>query len=282
MARGKRIMSHPPSARSSTWQSLDWLKSTLWLSAILWLTVLSPNPSWGQDPVGNWQGTLSEGTPRRLILKLSRSNLGELQGQLYLIDQGSGSIPIPDIDARGAQITISSIPAMGATFKGTISSDGLSMSGKWEEIHRSVSLTLVRATPETAWPLPVNPGHITPMDPDVHPNFEVATIKENYSKHGVPWKLECPYIATSNVSMLSLIQIAFGMNSRQIVGGPDWVRSENVDIAGLCDAPGRPNPQQLAEMYRKLLTERCSLTIQHDKRSQLAYVLVAAQGPTKL
>ena len=63
------------------------------------------------------------------------------------------------------------------------------------------------------------------------PRFEVASIRQNVSGAGsssVNFKGET--FTATNVWLVDLMPVAYEITALQIVGGPDWVRSDRFDI----------------------------------------------------
>ena len=88
--------------------------------------------------------------------------------------------------------------------------------------------------------------------------------------------------ATRASSLLDLISFAYEVQSKQVVGGPDWLDKDRYDIAAVPDVDGVPSTAQLRSMIRKLLTDRFKLTFHKDKREMSAYVLTVSKSGQKL
>lgn len=164
-----------------------------------------------------------------------------------------------------------------------MSADGKSISGTWKQGPISLPLVLERATPETEWTIPAPPPKIPAMAANADPSFEVATIKP--SKPGQPGKLYTvrgTHFMTVNTTLMDLITVAYDVQQKQVVGGPDWMSSEKFDIDGEPDVPGTPDLNQLKTMVRKLLTDRFALKFHRETKSMSAYVLTLAKDGPKL
>ena len=79
-----------------------------------------------------------------------------------------------------------------------------------------------------------------------------------------------------------LIQWAWGLQAKQVVGGPPWMDDARFDINGEIDGDGVPNQHQWKIAVQKLLIERFQLQIHHEKREMPAFALVIAKGGPKL
>jgi uncharacterized protein (TIGR03435 family) len=117
----------------------------------------------------------------------------------------------------------------------------------------------------------------------------VASVKPNKSGDGRVMIGMQPggRFTASNIPLRMLIRTAFQLQDFQIVGGPDWVRSDRFDITAKAEgdippAPpgGPPGPMQL--MLRALLAERFSLEAHNETRELPIYALVVARDDRRL
>ena len=114
------------------------------------------------------------------------------------------------------------------------------------------------------------------------PTFEVASVKVNKSDIG-PIRLQSAgdRFTMTNVPLRNLIVLVYHIQNSQLLGEPDWVRSERFDIVAKAEEnlppltpTGPPGP--LEEMLRNLLAERFKLVIHHETREEPVYALVMA------
>src|SRR5215831_14948756 len=87
------------------------------------------------DISGDWQGTLSAGTLKlRLIVRIAKADSG-WSGKFFSIDQspdwGAGA-PLGSIDLQDRNFKFR-IPAVNASYEGTLSADGDSISGTFTQ-----------------------------------------------------------------------------------------------------------------------------------------------------
>jgi hypothetical protein len=68
------------------------------------------------------------------------------------------------------------VDTLGLTYEGTLNADRTTIAGTFTQGGKPLSLTLTRATPDTAWKIPEPPK---PMAADARAVFEVATIRSN-------------------------------------------------------------------------------------------------------
>jgi len=240
-------------------------------------------PISSHDIADTWQGTLHAGRDLRTVLKVTKGDNGGYKGVFYSIDQGANPLTVDSIALQGSEVKMS-LKLIGGTFDGKLSSDGKTIDGNWSQGPNPLPLVLTRATPETAWEIPKPEPLPKPMATDADPNFEVATIKPNNSgatsMQGLTMRGR--NFATRASSLNDLISFAYEVQSKQIVGAPDWMDKERYDIAAVPEQEGAPSPEQIRIMIRKMLTERFKLTFHHDKRDLSAYVLTVGKGGYKL
>jgi uncharacterized protein (TIGR03435 family) len=118
--------------------------------------------------------------------------------------------------------------------------------------------------------------------PAALPHFEVASIKPNPSpslRHVlIPPK--GGRFSTNGASLRLLIQNAYGVESFEISGGPDWMNTTGFDIEA--KAEGSPNRAQMWLMLRSLLEDRFKLAIHRQMKDLPVYALTAAKSGLKM
>jgi uncharacterized protein (TIGR03435 family) len=235
------------------------------------------------DLSGNWQGTLKVGKDLRIIFNIYKGDKDGWSAKMYSIDQTPQPIPVSSVTRQGSVIKIS-VTGIGGSFEGKLAADGKSISGTWTQGGQPFPLTLLRATPETAWEIPEAPKPLTPMAVDADPSFDVATIKPNPSgeTHIQGLTMNGRDIVVRNGSLADLIGAAYSVQTNQIVNGPGWLESDRYDIHAIPDQPGSPNLVQFRSILRKLLEDRYQLKIHHEKRDLSAYVLTVGKTGQKL
>jgi uncharacterized protein (TIGR03435 family) len=235
-----------------------------------------------QSIADTWQGTLHPGRDLRIVVKISKADDGGYKSVFYVIDQNGDEHPATKTTLDGSNLKL--ILPMGGTYEGKLSGDGKTITGTWTTMGPPLPLTLTRATPETEWTIPPPAPKIPPMDANVSPNFEVATIKPNDS--GAPrmqgLTVNGRNFRTVNSSLGDLITFSFGVHAKQVVNAPDWTDKNRYDIAAVPEQEGTPNPEQVRIMIQKLLADRFKLTFHHDKRELPAYLLTLGKSGSKL
>src|SRR5688572_17386429 len=110
------------------------------------------------------------------------------------------------------------------------------------------------------------------------PTFEVASIRRNESGSGGSGLNVRPggAFTATNYSLARLVQYAYNMSESQIVGGPDWIRSDRFDVTAraAADVPR----DQIALMVQSLLRDRFKLRLRPDKREMQVLELLLARG----
>jgi len=232
-----------------------------------------------RDIAGTWQGTLHTGLDLRGVFQISKGERGGYNAVFYAIDQSEIPVPVTRITLDSANVKIS-FADMGTLFDGKLNSDRTSIVGTWSQYSFSHPLTLRRATPETAWEIPKKQQ---PMPADVDPRILTSTIEpskpENPSKGS---SLQFGRLAVANYTLSEFISLAYGINSKQIIGAPAWVDADKFDITAQFDEKGVPNEGQFRSMVQKLLAQRFKLSTHRDKKQLLVYALSKAGSGPKL
>jgi len=236
-----------------------------------------------QGFAGTWQGTVKMGRDMRMVVKITKADSGEYKAVFYAIDQGGQSLNADTVTVDDSTVKLK-LNVVGGTYEGKLGADGQTIVGEWSQGATPTPLTLARATPETAWEIPVPPPPQPPMAENADPSFEVATIKPNNSGaasiQGLT--LRGRNFATRNSSLGDLIAFAYNVQMKQIIDGPDWLEKDRYDIAAVPEQEGVPNAEQLRTMIKKLLADRFKLTFHHDQKELAAFVLTVGKNGQKL
>jgi uncharacterized protein (TIGR03435 family) len=126
--------------------------------------------------------------------------------------------------------------------------------------------------------------------PAPQPHFEVASIKPNKSgdPHGtISAQAGGRYVAV-NVTLLQLAAQAYGLQSSQLAGGPEWTRTDRFDVVAKADRDIQSadasvvsfSPLQL--MLQALLADRFKLGVRTESREMSIYALVLARADRTL
>jgi len=227
-----------------------------------------------------WQGILHTNRDLRFVVKIATAGEGPLRATFYNIDGPPGGIPAISTTLNGSLLKIE-LPF--ATYEGTLSADGNSITGMWKQGQNSSSLKFVRATNETEWAIPEPPPRMAPMAADANPTFEVATIKPTRpDEHGPRYDFRGRRFSVIHASLSDLLKFSYGLQQSQIAKTQGWVNSESYDISAVSAGEGEPSIKQWGSMVKKLMADRFQLKFHFEKREQAVYVLTVAKSGPKL
>ncbi|HEY6490852.1 MAG TPA: TIGR03435 family protein [Terracidiphilus sp.] len=270
---------------------MQWTLAGVVVAGVL-LGAVPAKPTWAQATASEsssnkiedtWQGTLH--VPQhdlRIVLKVTRGDKGELKAVNYSIDQGG--MPMNADSASFEDKTLKfGIDMIDGKYEGKMSADGKSIDGTWTQGPNPLPLLFERATPATAWAIPEPPPRLPPMDPKADPSFEVATIKPSKpDQPGKAFLVRGGQFTTINTTVADMLKFAYGVQDKQVIGGPDWVSTTKFDIEAKPDTPGSPSETQLRSMLQKLLADRLQLKFHRDERDLSAYVLSVGKTGQKM
>jgi uncharacterized protein (TIGR03435 family) len=123
------------------------------------------------------------------------------------------------------------------------------------------------------------------------PTFEVTTIKPTGPSSDGHTHINYPpgdRFSASNITLLALMQWAYGMPERQILDGPPWLGSTRFDIQATADTDqikgltGEQDRDLKRRMVQALLVDRFHLKLHQETRALPAYDLILAKGGSKL
>jgi uncharacterized protein (TIGR03435 family) len=122
--------------------------------------------------------------------------------------------------------------------------------------------------------------------------YEVSSVKLYKSGNGdVGIHYTPDGLTATNVGLLSLLRLAFGVHDDQIIGLPKSIGSETYELQAtmdesLADALKKLSPQEVQrarqQMLQSLLIDRFKLTIHHDTKALPVFSLVIANSGFKL
>jgi len=246
----------------------------------------SASALFAQTLTGTWQGALkipqAPNGELRIVMKVSTTDKDTLKAVMYSIDQGGQAIPAESVKQSGSGLKIT-VPAINGAYEGSLSADGNTLMGTWTQ-GAPLPLTLVKATPTTAWTIPEPLPPPKMMDIKAKPEFEVATIKPSDPQRP-GWGItvnRSGMFTTLNTNLSDLIKFAYSVHPKQIIGAPSWIDSEKFDVSAKPDTPGTPSVDQMRAMLQKLLADRFSLAFHKDKKELSAYAITVAKGGEKL
>ena len=113
---------------------------------------------------------------------------------------------------------------------------------------------------------------------DLH--FDVASVKSSPSQGNLSIQIRGSEFFATHVSVVDLMSYAYGVHSRQIVGGPAWLSSERYDIMARPNISGRPSSSQVKVMVKKLLENRFNLRLHRERKELSVFAIrVSKRGP---
>jgi len=117
--------------------------------------------------------------------------------------------------------------------------------------------------------------------PAQKPAFEVVSIKPSTGGTTIIGNQRGGRFVAMNVSTIMLFLMAFRpMQANQIVGGPDWLRTDRFDIQAKAD--GALTPQQSDAAVRAILEDRFQLRTHREIRELAVFELGLTKGGAKL
>ncbi|HVW09959.1 MAG TPA: TIGR03435 family protein [Bryobacteraceae bacterium] len=116
---------------------------------------------------------------------------------------------------------------------------------------------------------------------DSRPEFEVASIKPDTRTAG-SWVRFLPGGRLDASSWIKqLVQIAWGVEDYQVVGGPGWITTQWYDIEAKAPDP-TAGENQMLPMLQSLLADRFQLKLRREEREFSVMALVTDKNGPKL
>jgi bla regulator protein blaR1 len=129
--------------------------------------------------------------------------------------------------------------------------------------------------------LPISLGMLSAQTAPVPARFEVASIKKNTEGKGVSFG-PMPggrLIAVNNPAMNFIVN-AFDVRPYQIVGAPDWTRTDRYDMEAKTE--GNATSAQMMPMLRALLEDRFKLKVHRETREMPVFILTLTKNGLKV
>ena len=105
--------------------------------------------------------------------------------------------------------------------------------------------------------------------------FEAVSIRKREGGGGGTTIRPQGGFVAPNIPIRALINMAYGLRNVQLVGGPDWIRSDRYDI--LARADRTPPEDELRLMLQAMLADRFQFKAHRETREVQGYRLVMAQ-----
>jgi len=120
------------------------------------------------------------------------------------------------------------------------------------------------------------------MAKDADPDWEVATVRPSNldDRNGQRIRFRGRHVMLLDHTVEDILLIGYGVQKSQLVGEPDWVKTERWDVDGVPDVEGEPSMKQLQAMMQKILVERFELKLHREQRVMPVFALTTAKvGP---
>jgi uncharacterized protein (TIGR03435 family) len=112
------------------------------------------------------------------------------------------------------------------------------------------------------------------------PQFDVVSVKRNTSGGASPASITPGRASVTNITLRTLIQLAWQVQANQLVNVPDWVNTDRFDI--LATTSGGASVEQMRLMLRGLMADRFGLVVHMETREVPIYALTVARKDGKL
>jgi uncharacterized protein (TIGR03435 family) len=141
----------------------------------------------------------------------------------------------------------------------------------------------------TVWPLATsraqNVATAQPqtMPKDADPGWEVVTVKPgdpNAKRDRIDMNGRRAIVENEPVELI--VRFAYGVEKNQIVGLPEWAKTDIWSVDGVPDVDGRPDLEQFKGLMGQLLAERFGLKLHREQREMPVFALTVAKGGPKL
>ena len=118
--------------------------------------------------------------------------------------------------------------------------------------------------------------------PSASPTFAVATIKPSEPDAVAVTQIRGNRFATEGTTFVDVFKYAYSVHPDQLVGGPEWLRTEKFDILADPETEKRPSSDQMKIMVQQLLVERFHIAMHHEQKILPVYALVKTAEAPKL
>jgi len=127
-------------------EEVSLLRKRILLSILLLVWI---DPSYGQDLIGQWQGTVHSAPPYRVVLKVVKDE-DQLRASIIWVDQSPEYYPVAILSSSNSTVKFSVFTDY-VVFQGSMNSDQDRISGVWQSGGASVKVDLHRASSQESW-----------------------------------------------------------------------------------------------------------------------------------
>jgi uncharacterized protein (TIGR03435 family) len=111
------------------------------------------------------------------------------------------------------------------------------------------------------------------------PAIEVSTVKPS-DYPGTSIGLPGRTLTTRGTTLKDVIQWAYNVHPRQVLGGPGWIGTDKYDIVAKPEGGVFLDVEQIRLMLRTLMADRFQLRLRHETRELPVYALtIGKDGP---
>jgi bla regulator protein blaR1 len=129
--------------------------------------------------------------------------------------------------------------------------------------------------------LPTSLGLLSAQIAPPPTRFDVASIKKNIEGKGVSFgAMPGGRLIAVNNPPMNFIVNAFDVRPYQIVGAPDWMRTDRYDMEAKTE--GNATTAQMMPMLRALLEDRFKLKVHRETREMPVFILTLTKGGLKV
>ncbi len=120
------------------------------------------------------------------------------------------------------------------------------------------------------------------QSPAAPPTFPVATIKPSAPDAVALTQIRGNRFATEGTTFVDVFKYAYSVQPDQVVGGPEWLRTQKFDILADPETEKRPSSDQMKALVQQLLVERFHVVMHKEQKMLPVYVLVKTADTPKL
>jgi len=120
---------------------------------------------------------------------------------------------------------------------------------------------------------------------DTNPDWDVVTVKRSDPNETKDYMyMQGRHLIVHNETVQNILRLAYSVQDNQIVGAPDWAKTERYDVDGVREVndAGQPGEKEFHGLVRKLLEERFGLKVHLEHREMPVFALTVAKGGQKL
>ena len=128
-----------------------------------------------------------------------------------------------------------------------------------------------------ATPVFSQPGTVPPLKPV--PKVGVATIKpSDPNSTNRFYTLRGSHFVAQDQTVANLLEIAYGLQHTQVIGGPAWLQTERFDVEAVPDQEGNYSYKDWNLMLQQILADRFHISCHRETHQLPAFNLTLAKG----